>query len=323
MLIKALQKLINYLKMTARQFCDTYKISFDKLNDLIRNKLFYTGLKLNQRIPDYLLPTIIFLLKNKTENKVVKQNLINQNNTVDDNIVNTKLRYINFLDGYIEFVQPKTNRIKIEGSKKALQTIFLQLKFLHNLNITLLHFNKLYLLDSQDFIIKVIEILEVENKFRFRNINYPLGDSSLPSWKITGFSSIFDSYKEDCVKVLFNISFESQIGYIPEVIIDTKDNILKTEPSLLVLIKNKKKYFFIWESLLDRKATYIFLCGQKENIPQLKATLIDFIGSIKLKNKRETLIKSVKLQLDLSFKGRIHHDGDYENWKIALMRSIR
>lgn len=310
--------------MTAKQFCENYNISFSKLKELIRNELLYPGLKENQRIPDYIMPTVVSLLKKKAKKKLVttKSELNKKENTSNEIIV-TKLKHINFLEGYVEFKKPKTNKIKVDASNRIFQSIFVQLKFLHNLDIALVSTGKVYLLKSNKLVEKIIEILIVENKFRFRNVDFPIDESFLPSWELKSFSSVFDSYKERCIETLFNISFENQIGYIPEVIIGNDEETLKTEPSLLILVRNKKKYFFIWESLLDRKATYIFSCGRKENIFQLKATLIDFIGALKLKNKRETLIKNDKLKQQLRFKDRILHNGDHEDWKITLMNILR
>lgn len=123
------------------------------------------------------------------------------------------------------------------------------------------------------------------------------------------------------MKELYNISGNNNIGYIPKIILNGENEIIKTEPSLLITVLKKEKAFIIWESLLDIKATYIFTC-KKDELSDRKQSIIDFIGSPISKNKRTSLIKSKQLQSKLNFQKRIFHKDDFDSWRNSLLRSL-
>ena len=84
--------------------------------------------------------------------------------------------------------------------------------------------------------------------------------------------------------------------------------------SFLFPIKTKKGYFLIWESIENRKASYVFSIKaySEDNIQNI----FNFIAG-EIPNKRSTLINSKELQNKLGMKKRIFHT-DMNKWELSI-----
>jgi hypothetical protein len=103
-----------------------------------------------------------------------------------------------------------------------------------------------------------------------------------------------------------------------EIVINSKGD-RTIHNSFLFPIKCRKGYRFIWESMEESKASYVFRASSPE---LLSLQLIYEYIAGEYSNKRDTLIHSKPLQKKLNMEARIFHTSQHE-WNDELNRLVR
>jgi hypothetical protein len=150
--------------------------------------------------------------------------------------------------------------------------------------------------------------------------DYPV--SSIPIFsKYTGYTKSYykkhlpELFRPQCFNFLCELSKENlPIIPVPELIIN-KSGGQQVHDSFLFPILTGNKLYWLWESMEESKATYIFKTQTYNPSPELQV-IFDYLTGNTV-NKRETLIYSNVLKNKLNFVNRIIHT-DLSYWRNTV-----
>lgn len=123
-----------------------------------------------------------------------------------------------------------------------------------------------------------------------------------------------DVFKSRCFDFLSQRSIDNfPIVPVGEVVRTSKGQII-IHDSFLFPIKGKNEIFWIWESVKESKATYIFKTLVNYTVELQK--LFDYLTG-EIINKRQNLISSPNLQMNLNYIDRKIHE-NFDSWKSQI-----
>ncbi len=172
--------------------------------------------------------------------------------------------------------------------------------------------NKPTRIENLEEINNVIEVLIIEDYFRFTY----LGSHTYLRLNMSKFHlaksiicKIYGLYNKSVFfdKLISILGEDQKVIPVSELILNSEFDILKLEESFIFPVKRGASINMIWESIIEKKATYIFSCAISDYDVQLQK-IFDFISSPVQKNKRETLILSPLLKRDLGFVKKVYHE---------------
>ena len=205
---------------------------------------------------------------------------------------------------------------KIKNATKSLNTIKAHYKFRNapKLEIEVTD-NKIIKVANVEVLFYYIELLENAGTKFFKNKFRPIPVFS--KYKIytkayykKHFPKIFQS---DCFEFLCQYADDNlPIIPVPEIVINNSNGVTQIDDSFLFPFVSRKTIYLLWESVEESKATYLFQTLDIDFESQLQ-TIYDYLTGDKV-NKRETLIRSLKMKKQLCLKTRVMHT-DIGKWK--------
>ncbi|WP_018611854.1 hypothetical protein [Segetibacter koreensis] len=144
----------------------------------------------------------------------------------------------------------------------------------------------------------MLEILAIESYIYFECNSASLGQAirlSKLNLKKQVVCNIYKLYKKSVYfDLLIDVHDDKfKVVPVPEVILNEKGNIVQMESSFLFAINKGDFINIIWESVVEKKATYIFTCAKRDYDTQLQK-IFDYITSPKIRNKRQLIMSSTK-----------------------------
>lgn len=219
---------------------------------------------------------------------------INHNNQWYDKYVPESKKFLNEIKHYYKFHNVPKLKIIIKNERVQIQNEEVLLYHIDFLNITASNFGYLKLPK-----LNIEKWSKYNKQFYKSNLSFLLHTHTLK--KLCEYSA-------------------SKLPIIPvgEAVISSNGSSI-IHNSFLFPIKSKSGYLLIWESIEERKASYVFSINSysNENIQNI----FNFIAG-DTQNKRSSLLSSQELQNKLNMKERILHT-DLNSWEMEIRQLLK
>lgn len=245
-----------------------------------------------------------------------------------DNVNNSKISIsiviewddITFQDGFL-LVRARGGMFEIFAVKeasKSLNAIKSHYKFRNapKLSLLICGYRILRILNDE-ILFYYIQFLTNASSILFNNIvkSIPVFGKWKTYTKSYYIKHLPELFKTDCFSFLCEFADNNlPIIPVPEIVIN-RSGFTQIDDSFLFPFVNSNSIYWLWESIEQSKASYLFQTPVLDFESHLQS-IYDYLTGTTL-NKRETLIVSPKLQQQLCLKTRIMHT-DFANWKSEV-----